>query len=52
MKKLKILNSWLKDISVIIPVTRLSYLKEPLKRLLSLPFKEIIIATSTSKTYR
>ena len=48
MKKLKILNSWLKDTSVIIPVTRLSYLKEPLKRLLSLPFKEIIIATKDS----
>ena len=48
MKKLQILSSWLKDTSVIIPVTRLSYLQEPLKRLLSLPFKEMIIVTKDS----
>ena len=48
MKKLKTLSSWLKNTSVIIPLTRLSYLQEPLKRLLTLPFKEIIIVTKDS----
>ena len=48
MKKLKTLSSWLKNTSIIIPLTRLSYLQEPLKRLLILPFKEIIIVTKDS----
>ena len=48
MKKLKTLSSWLKNTSVIIPLTRLNYLQEPLKRLLTLPFKEIIIVTKDS----